>query len=822
MSFLSRQLTEGQSEDRKWRLVRKRIVTATDVSNEKVHNNFLKYKFNDKFDSKTTKALRHGTLTENLTKKIFNKIYDVEIKDCGLINHPEFNNNLAASPDGYFYFKDRFGKEIKTIEPCLIEIKNPFTRVINFLVPYKYWIQMQIQLYCTNLKICYYVETSIKFKEIFTEDDKSNYKYWGECEGDLKEDGKYWYLENIFIQKVERDDLWLKENVEFFTNMFEKLKNFHKPSRKRKKRSRKRSYNNMISDTKEPLHDYYLNENYMHNYVNNDTLSDFLNMYGKQKYNIEPELNPFLRQVANWNKECSGILRNNLLENYKLTYNIIQLPQKAVTHYDVPYDLHKMTLRYMKENKDIIINPYLIDKKNKMYINTFAFVKGRVLCQETNICNLNLDLYYPYIFKKKRLKTYSNKANKLTNHSDMRELKCSALYHIEMLNKFQSSKIDKAFVLGWGYEIKEIKLSLNPDTELFKNKVQYIIYKDEKDLIEKSKRALKWLTLCRSQGKNWDIYNLKNTVPNKYHRYLLPNTCNKNIWNNIKQELAEKYDDVGLIWGIGSEKRRELHNMNIYSWKDDNFKNYVNEKFKKRRKIMNNIIDINKNEKSPMIYLPNKKIQNKINNWHLQGRLDFFVDFETINTSVSKNEIIYLIGMAIKFPNGELDYLSYFVPELTIDHELEIVKRWMFDMKRLRSRYCRGKKKYDPSVFCWGNAEIQMLNSAIDRFQEIDPDLNLAPINFIDMCKMFKDEPILIKGAKEGFGLKIILANMVKNNLIEKVKYEDFCNRGDISITHALDYYKRKDNDIKNALIKYNEIDCIALRKIVEKIREFC
>ena len=824
MSFLSRQLTKGQNNDNLWKMLRKKIITATDVSNEKVSNNFLKNKFNNTFNKRAETAMRHGVLTEDITKYIFNKIYNVKIKDCGLIHHPIYKNQLAASPDGYFYLTDGFGNEIVDIEPCLIEIKNPFSRVINFLVPYKYWVQIQIQLCCTDLKICYYVETSIKFKEIFTEDDKKIYKYWGECKGDLKSDGKYWYLDNIFIHKVERDDIWLKENMKYFLNMYNKLQNYHNNLQKTRtrSRSRKRSFKEMEYENSEINKEYYLDENYMHNYVNNDTLSDYLNMYAKSKYNFKPELNPFLREVANWNKECSGILRNNLFENYNLTYNIIQLPQKAVTHFDVPYDLHKMTLRYMENNNDIILNPFLIDKKNKMFVNTFAFVKGRVLCQETNICDIDSDLYYPYIFKKKRLKTYSNEVNKLTNHIDMKELKCNALYHIEILNKFQHKKIDRAFILGWGYEVKEQKLSINTETELFKNKVQYVIYKDEEDLIEKSRRAFKWIKLCREKGRKWDIYNMEDTVPKKYRRYLLPNICNKNIWNNIKKDLAEKHDDVGLIWGIGSEKRRQLHSMDIYSWKDDNFSTYVEETFKKRRKIINHIIQMNKNKNSPLIFLPNKKIQNKINDWHLEGRLDFFVDFETINTSVSKNEIIYLIGMSVKFPNGDIDYLSYFVPELTIEHELEIVKRWMVDMKRLTNRYCRGKNKYEPSVFCWGNAEIQMLNSALNRFIEYDSNLNLSHINFIDMCKMFKDEPILIKGAKEGFGLKIILANMVKNNLIEKIKYEDFCNRGDISITHALDYYKRKDNDIKNAIIRYNEIDCIALMKIVEKIREFC
>ena len=819
MTFLSRQLTKGQSQDSLWKKLRKTYITATDVATQKGGGNFIISKFKTNYNKKAVAAMRHGNLTEDITKEIFNKMFNVNVKDCGLIKHKKYGNEFAASPDGYFYHKDSFGNDITTIDPFLIEIKNPYSRVINFLLPYKYWIQIQMQLFCTDLQVCYYIETSIKFKEIFTDDDKEKYNYWGECVGELKEDGKYWYLENFFVQEVKRDDKWLNENIPFLLSMYQKLNNHNKKINR--KRGRKRTFREIEEDEEIISSDYYLDENYMHNYVNNDTLSDYLNMYAHINYdNIKPSLNPFLKEVANWNKQCAGILRYNLMEHYKVNYSIIQLPQKSVTHFDVPFDLHKMTLQYMKENYDIIINPYLIDQSNKMYTNTFAFVKGRVLCQETNINNIKMDSYYPYIFKKKRLKTFSNRADKLTNGNNMKEVKCSALYNIEMINKFQNSKIHRAFILGWGYEVKEQKIPINHNIELFKNKVQCVVYKEEKDLIEKSKRALKWIKLCRNEGDNWDIYNLDSSVPKKYHRYLFPNVCNKNIWYDIKKEFAKEYNDVGLIWGIGSEKRMDLHSRNIYSWDDPKFLEYVDEKFVKNRKIIKHMIKMSKNKKGPKIFLPNKKIKNLVNNWNENGRLEFFVDFETINTSVNSFEIIYLIGMSIKYPNGDIDYLSYFVPELTTENELDIIERWMVDMKRLTKRYCRGK--YEPSVFCWGNAEIQMLNSALDRFQKLDTELNLGSVNFIDMCKMFKQEPILIKGAKEGFGLKHILTKMVENELIEEVKYEDFCNRGDISITHALDYYNRKDNDIKNAIIKYNEIDCVALMKIVDKVREFC
>ena len=207
---------------------------------------------------------------------------------------------------------------------------------------------------------------------------------------------------------------------------------------------------------------------------------------------------------------------------------------------------------------------------------------------------------------------------------------------------------------------------------------------------------------------------------------------------------------------------------------------------------------MSKNENVPLIFLPNKKIKNLTNNWNKENNLEFYIDFETINQSVSDNEIIYLIGMIIKYPpNGNIFYKSYIL--------------------NLKMKY----NKNTLNLFCWGHAEKQMIKAVTERMFKINRPI-VFPYEFIDMCKIFREEPILIKGAYKGFSLKNILSNMVKHKLIEQIHYEDFCTRGDISIVKAIEYYKTKNKDIKIGLIKYNEIDCLALMKIVNKIKEFC
>lgn len=808
VNFLRRQVTTSQNTVQ-WTKAREKYITATNVSYGLFNKDWMSKKFGSVVENN---AMRRGTLLEPISKKIFSKIYKVKIYECGLIRHTNPSINLAASPDGYFFPKYK-GKSLNT--PSLIEIKNPYTRPITHLVPYNYWIQMQIQMIVCNLFNCIYFETAIGFKQEFSQEDKKKYEHWGRCSGELIEYGNFWYLENYFYENVERDDKWIKNNWETILSFCNQLRNKNNPYNLRSRKNRKRTFSEMQETDLQKF--FYYNENSMHNYLNNDTLSDFLDMYANNDNRFVKEMASFNKAVANYNKICAGDLRYNLIDNYK-QYDIVTIPY--ATSYNLDINLHKMTLDYMKKGIDIIVNPILISEQEQMYVNTFAFIKGSVLLEETEIDDIQEDVYYPYIFKKKRLKVFGDNIETLTNHRDMKEIRCSALFHCMMINKFQDVQIDKVFIVGYGYEVSGKKIDINLDNELFTNQIHIVKMSDEQVLLEKCNKAFMWLDLCKKFGSRWDVLNLVETVPVNYRRYLLPNVCNVNRWSIVKKDLAEKYNDVGMFWGIGPQKRQHLHLVEkIFSWKDPRFLTYIDNTFHKNKEMMKHMVEMSKNPNAPPIFLPNGKIQNLINDWNLIGRLEFYVDFETINKSVSDTEIIYLIGMVVRLPNGHFFYKPYILNEICHGEEAIMIERWVKDMNELKNKY---NCDYTPNLFCWGNAETQMINSLKQRMEKLDKQLPEYP-EFIDMCKIFKEEPILVKGCKEGFSLKNILNKMTKYGLIEEVKYEDeFCNRGDISIVKALEYYKTKDPMNQVKLVKYNEVDCIALMKIIDKVREFC
>lgn len=159
-----RKQPEQRSEE--WYNMRYNMVSASDAAtvidkleyiNETEFKKIVKHRpFKSKNDLIKTKILRndefkgnkytqHGQIFEEVASLIYQKRTGVYIIEFGLIKHPNINI-IGASPDGI----TQFG--------TMIEIKAPYSRVINGLIPSNYWIQMQLQLEVCNLEVCDFVE----------------------------------------------------------------------------------------------------------------------------------------------------------------------------------------------------------------------------------------------------------------------------------------------------------------------------------------------------------------------------------------------------------------------------------------------------------------------------------------------------------------------------------------------------------------------------------------------------------------------------------------------------------------------------------------
>jgi len=96
-----------------------------------------------------------GIRFEPIVRDYLENLWKSKIYECGRLKH-ETNSQLGASPDGIIVESEdptKYGR--------LVEIKCPYSRKIGEGIPFKYWVQMQIQMEVTNLYECEYVEVEI-------------------------------------------------------------------------------------------------------------------------------------------------------------------------------------------------------------------------------------------------------------------------------------------------------------------------------------------------------------------------------------------------------------------------------------------------------------------------------------------------------------------------------------------------------------------------------------------------------------------------------------------------------------------------------------
>lgn len=197
-----------------------------------------------KGESSGARALIWGTRFEPIAKEIYCRVSStpIKIEDTTCIPHPSVSF-LGASPDGIIVSEsnDRCGN--------LVEFKCPISREFsdNTQIPVSYYHQMQLQMECTQLNTCEYVEFQFK-NPTYTEWINSNALYKGfyavtEDEKQIKyrdlndtrspsewradvlgevDDWNlvYWTLEKYCVKVVQHETDWLEKNLPSMTEVW--------------------------------------------------------------------------------------------------------------------------------------------------------------------------------------------------------------------------------------------------------------------------------------------------------------------------------------------------------------------------------------------------------------------------------------------------------------------------------------------------------------------------------------------------------------------------------------------------------------------------
>ena len=205
-----------------WHAKRGEMITASEVyqvfGTESARRDVMMRKLEPRVQGEGTNpipALLWGTRFEPVAKRIYEERTNCSITDVSCVQHP-IHSFLGASPDGLIVPNTddprRYGR--------LVEFKCPMSRVMKDEIPPGYIHQMQMQMECTGIDECEYVE--FRFKQVnytewkrsketkgfFAVYDSGKVVYDKECDDDDCQ-MIYWLLQSVKQDYVPKDPNWL-------------------------------------------------------------------------------------------------------------------------------------------------------------------------------------------------------------------------------------------------------------------------------------------------------------------------------------------------------------------------------------------------------------------------------------------------------------------------------------------------------------------------------------------------------------------------------------------------------------------------------------
>ena len=372
-----------------------------------------------------------------------------------------------------------------------------------------------------------------------------------------------------------------------------------------------------------------------------------------------------------------------------------------------------------------------------------------------------------------------------------------------------------AYILGrgWKYE-KKNEHFFGCDCFDLLGHINFETYDNQ--IIDITKKAIDWVYYINNNWKNISYTTSNELFPNMNNKY-------DGNFHTEKLKIADEIGELTSLWMVGTENRNYAIKNGVTTYHDKKCNAKIL-KFKgKNGNIIDKIIKINNSKRK--IITPTI-INNNDGYWKNYNDLDLYVDFETINYTIYNKKIIlsrkknigtiiFLIGIGHMDHKNKWIYKNFKITNVSMGQEKKIINDFFNYVNLLKKKY-----KKQTKIIHWGHVEKTLLESSIKNHHNDNWKKIIDSIFFVDMCKVFIDEPICVNGSKK-FGLKDIASAMSKHKLIN-INWNK-CKIGDgfSAMIQAINYYHNKINNKKiiNDIIKYNKIDCKIVYEIVTYLR---
>ena len=334
-------------------------------------------------------------------------------------------------------------------------------------------------------------------------------------------------------------------------------------------------------------------------------------------------------------------------------------------------------------------------------------------------------------------------------------------------------------------------------------------------------KCINWRKSVQTEGQNWKIF------PKPKFLELYPNTGISNSgWDKAKSFISWKLNDMTRVSFISPTKRKIAHESGITTLDDPRLSSDILQINGKSGRLVDNIINVNKNNNKDIVFPPKIKSGEEI--WRDNSCIEFFVDFETVSDLddnfktfpiTGGEQLIFQIGCGF-IENSIWKFKQFTTNILNNESELNILDEWFkfMDEKSYKNNYI---------VYHWSGAEKVHIETAYDNARNRHSDRDWPTIDWFDLLKnIFDAEPVVIKGAY-GLGLKQIAKALKKHGLI-KTTWENGPTDGMGAMVGAWrannlaqnEGRKLLDYDIMKLIGKYNEVDCKVMQEILYYIRE--
>ena len=355
-----------------------------------------------------------------------------------------------------------------------------------------------------------------------------------------------------------------------------------------------------------------------------------------------------------------------------------------------------------------------------------------------------------------------------------------------------------------------------------------LLLRDGRTLERVVRDACDWIRRVRRSGATWQV------LPTPSVPELRPNMNAKEDqpWHTAKSEIAQTLKELTLLPGVSRDHRDGALDAGLTGWDDPQCSpEALDVTGSKRIQILERSLEANHSAAGGATVFPVTLPAGR-GSWREPGRIEFFVDFETVNAldddfsqfpEKGGIPIIYMIGCG-HFVDGDWSFNVFTADRLDEASELQVIEGWLEHVDRVCAD--NGVTREESTFFHWSPAEVTTLSNANNSAARRHGRDDWRRLPWLDLWKSpFKSTPIGVQGAF-GYGLKAIAKSMHSAGLIETVWREGPVDGlGAMVAGWWCDHEARRqgcrmaDLELMQQVEAYNEVDCRVMAEILTWLR---